>query len=297
MKKYIVYEHKFTTSGKSYIGYTTLTLEQRLHKHYLNAMSGLNTKFYKAIRKYGISDLKSEILFSTDEEILAKEKEKEFIKLKDTFKNGYNMTLGGDGGNCVIHMSESERKNYIDKLKKRSTGINNPNHSKLTDEDIILKAVEYFIQHKKIIRTRWRSFSKQNKLPMNYAKCRFNGEGYEGFLKKLKIKLVELKIDFEESQFSISKKERYKTKTFSKISDDFIIENAIEFYLNNKPFIQSKWWKFCKQKNLPLSYSINRFNGKGFNGFVLMLKNKLNELGIDLEYKKLTNQFTGIKNA
>lgn len=291
MKNYIIYEHKFKTSTKSYIGYTSLSIFERLHKHYVNAMSGLNTKFYRAIRKYGISDIESNILFLTNDLNIAKEKEKEFIQIKDTFKNGYNMTLGGDGGDCTLYMTEKQKKAYFDKKKINATGINNPKYSGYTDEEIVLKAVDYFLENKKITRLAWFKFCKDRGYPVNYSKFRFNGKKYNGFIENLKIKLKELNITFTEDQFLISKKERYSGKVFSKISDDEILKHAIEYYKENLIFVKSKWFKYCKLNGLPQTYSQNRFGGLKYDGLINCLKEEFKKINIDFVYKKLANQF------
>ena len=55
--KYIVYKHTFE-NNKSYIGYTSLSISKRLNKHMQNAQSGHDTNFYRAIRKYGLNNIK-----------------------------------------------------------------------------------------------------------------------------------------------------------------------------------------------------------------------------------------------
>lgn len=54
MKQYEVYCHTNTLNNKSYIGYTSQSTLKRLHKHILNANYGIQSHFYRAIRKYGI---------------------------------------------------------------------------------------------------------------------------------------------------------------------------------------------------------------------------------------------------
>lgn len=291
MKNYIIYEHKFKTSKKSYIGYTSFSIFERLNKHYLNAMSGLDTKFYRAIRKYGISDIESSVLFETNDVNIAKEKEKEFIKIKDTFKSGYNMTLGGDGGDCTLYMTKKQKKVYLDKMKINNSGNGNPRYSGYTDEDIILKAVEYFLENKKITRLAWFRFCKNIGYPCSYSKFRFNGKKYNGFIESLKNKLKELNITFTEDQFFMSKKERYNGKVFSKISDDEILKHAIEYYKENLFFVKNRWFKYCKLNGLPQFYSKNRFGGLGYDGLINSLKEELKKINIDFVTKKLVNQF------
>ena len=53
IKKYEIYKITNKVNNKMYIGYTNNGVENRLHKHYTNSTCGIDTYFYKAIRKYG----------------------------------------------------------------------------------------------------------------------------------------------------------------------------------------------------------------------------------------------------
>ena len=98
--KYIVYKHTFK-NNKSYIGYTSLSISKRLNKHIQNAQSGHDTKFYRAIRKYGISQIKSNVLCEciSREEALkrsidyAKPRKQALLDYMQTIGINYNETL------------------------------------------------------------------------------------------------------------------------------------------------------------------------------------------------------------
>lgn len=64
----------------------------RFNEHIREALNGLDgcPKFYNAIRKYGVNSFKTEILVICDLEILS-QIEIEYILMKDTVKNGYNV--------------------------------------------------------------------------------------------------------------------------------------------------------------------------------------------------------------
>ena len=109
--KGIVYKYT-SPSGKSYIGQTIREkIRMRLHK---KASLNLNdsTLFHRAIRKYGWDNFKYEVLFTiiNDDKAKVKEKlnymERFYIRKYDSYNNGYNMTLGGDGGNGCKHSEE-----------------------------------------------------------------------------------------------------------------------------------------------------------------------------------------------
>lgn len=96
--KYVFYKHTNIVNGKSYIGITSRTMKIRFDEHLNNAKRGMKTHFYRALRKYGIDNFKSEVLYEGyfKNKADAFSKEKELIEKYNTCKNGYNMTKGGD---------------------------------------------------------------------------------------------------------------------------------------------------------------------------------------------------------
>lgn len=205
-----------TIFGKSYIGYSSKSLEERLHKHILNALSGIDTKFYREIRKHGPKNIISKILVECNDEIEAKQLEKNYIKQYNTFKTGLNSTEGGDGGDIINSLDDEKYKKFINVRKKLSIGNKNPNYSGYTDKQIIEEAVKYFNTNKKLIFKHWFDFCKTKKMPINYTKFRFNGEGRTGFLKQLKLELKNKDIDFNDSDFVYDKKDRKRCENLSK---------------------------------------------------------------------------------
>lgn len=95
----IVYAVHNKITNKSYIGYC-VDLKERKARHLKCAKNGVAGHFYNAIRKYGEGNFEWIILFDNLGGIEdCKIMEKRMIGLFDTFNNGYNSTLGGDGGN------------------------------------------------------------------------------------------------------------------------------------------------------------------------------------------------------
>lgn len=205
-----------TIFDKSYIGYSSKSLEERLHKHILNALSGIDTKFYREIRKHGPKNIISKILVECDDEIEAKQLEKNYIKQYNTFETGLNSTEGGDGGDIINSLDDEKYKKFINVRKKLSNGNKNPNYSGYTDKQIIEEAVKYFNTNKKLIFKHWFDFCKTKKLPINYTKFRFNGEGRTGFLKQLKLELKNKDIDFNDADFVYDKKDKKRCENLSK---------------------------------------------------------------------------------
>jgi len=100
---WLVYKHTSNSSGKSYIGMTKRTMEERWAQHVYKAFQGSPFHFHNAISLYGDVDWSHTVLSSgipTIDE--AKVVERDYIRKYDTFENGYNMTSGGDGGEARI---------------------------------------------------------------------------------------------------------------------------------------------------------------------------------------------------
>ena len=83
-------------NNKVYIGKTEYSVEKRWKEHCNDAFKDRNEKrpLYAAIRKYGIKNFSIELIEETN---IPEEKEIYWIKYYNSFENGYNATLGGDG--------------------------------------------------------------------------------------------------------------------------------------------------------------------------------------------------------
>lgn len=84
-------------NGKQYVGKTKYDIKTRWAQHKCEAKYlKPNVYFIRALHKYGIENFSiQEIEQCNDNELL--EKEKYYISVYDTYKNGYNSTLGGEG--------------------------------------------------------------------------------------------------------------------------------------------------------------------------------------------------------
>lgn len=97
MKGYI-YKITNKVNGKSYIGQTRYTIEFRWRQH-LHKKD--NTYFHNAIKKYGVDNFIVEKLEECNIEDL-NEREIYYIAKYNTFKDGYNLTIGGDGNRTLL---------------------------------------------------------------------------------------------------------------------------------------------------------------------------------------------------
>ena len=93
-----IYKITNDINSKIYIGKTISSLEKRFKEHCRDAFNETrnNRPLYKAIRKYGVDYFHIELVETAPIEMLS-EREVYWISFYNTYKNGYNATVGGDG--------------------------------------------------------------------------------------------------------------------------------------------------------------------------------------------------------
>lgn len=91
-----IYQITNDVNQKIYIGKTENSIEKRFKEHCWDASRERNEKrpLYNAMRKYGVEHFHIELIEETDN---PEEREVYWIEKKQSFKNGYNATIGGDG--------------------------------------------------------------------------------------------------------------------------------------------------------------------------------------------------------
>lgn len=112
---YTIYLHTCRLNNKKYVGWTSLTLEQRWQEHINDTrrVSSVHRLFKQALKKYGIVEWDHEVLEVCSTIVEAHCAEIKWISLLKTNALrkghvGYNMTDGGEG-HCGPH-SESTKK-------------------------------------------------------------------------------------------------------------------------------------------------------------------------------------------
>lgn len=137
--------YKFTNliNNKSYIG-QSIDIEKRYKEHKRNHLNpnynNYNSKFYRALRKYGFENFSYEIIIEcSQEECLSKEVE--YILVYDSYNNGYNSTKGGeDNPSFNQEIVEKRTKQLLENpainAKLSHKGEENPN-ALLTEKDVI----------------------------------------------------------------------------------------------------------------------------------------------------------------
>lgn len=129
-------------NNKVYIGQTTLKIKDRFYQHINSAQNNkINTHLYSAMRKYGTEHFQIQLIEEVDDNLLSK-REQYWIKYYNSYKAGYNSTIGGEG--YVLYNREEIYKLWDDglaiyeianKLKCGNTVLwrtlkNYPNYSK-----------------------------------------------------------------------------------------------------------------------------------------------------------------------
>jgi group I intron endonuclease len=132
----VIYKITNNLNEKVYIGQTIKLAQTRWESHLHAFRYGRKSKLYDAMRELGESNFRIEILTSADSRDELDRLEKQFIKMYDSQKNGYNGTSGGQQAPSWT-VAERAVKLYGRELSaaeiSAATGI---------DQETLLKAAE-----------------------------------------------------------------------------------------------------------------------------------------------------------
>ena len=122
----IVYKITCKINNKVYVGQTCETLKQRFSRHMGYQKDVHDTKFYRAVRKYGVDNFYIEQIDTANTQEELDEKEFYWINKLDSVKNGYNSKAykGKCGGDTL---SNHPNKDIIsEKIRQSKLGDKNP---------------------------------------------------------------------------------------------------------------------------------------------------------------------------
>lgn len=104
-----IYKIVNSVNDKIYVGKTTISAEHRWeqHKKCCGKKRNYKSHLYDAMEKYGVDNFSIEEIEECDNSILNK-REMYWIKRLDSKRNGYNITIGGDGNNVIDDIDVAE---------------------------------------------------------------------------------------------------------------------------------------------------------------------------------------------
>ena len=111
---------------KVYIGQTSETIEKRFARHMGYQKNEHDTKFYRAIKKYGKDNFKIEAIDFAETQAELDQKEMYYINFYNSVKEGYNSkdSIGKCGGDTLTeHQNIAEIK---EKIRQSKLGDKNP---------------------------------------------------------------------------------------------------------------------------------------------------------------------------
>ena len=172
----LIYMATNRVNGKEYIGQTIGSLKHRKQGHITDAKLHRDVMyFHKALRKYGFDNFDWEILHDNITNINDLNKsEIYYIKLYDTFENGYNLNAGGKNALTSHKTRKKISENHVD-----FSGENHPMYGKRGKHSPVAKAIiinnKYFdtlkeaadlfdftptaIRYRILHKTRWTNYS------------------------------------------------------------------------------------------------------------------------------------------
>lgn len=138
----IIYKVTNKTNGMSYIGQTVYSLNTRKSKHIWDALNSVsNMYFSRALKKYGVDSFDWDIIAECGDMDELNRLEIYYIGYYNTYNNGYNLTLGGDGS-VGYKFTEEVLKERSKTRKGKYIGENSPNYGKHFTEETRRKMSE-----------------------------------------------------------------------------------------------------------------------------------------------------------
>jgi group I intron endonuclease len=134
MSIYSIYKATNKLTGKIYIGFDSNWPNRQ--KDHLHKYKTINTKLYQSIRKYSWENFDWEVIYqSKDGKHCLDIMEPYFIKEYKSLKEGYNMTIGGEGVmSGRKHSLQSKLKMSISHLDKKPSNQHSINQKNKLNE-------------------------------------------------------------------------------------------------------------------------------------------------------------------
>jgi group I intron endonuclease len=186
MDKGKIYKIINGVNNKVYIGCTVTSLEKRYYEHlYRCFKTDYKSKLYNSIKKYGEENFKIELIEECEISNIY-EIERKYIEQYDSFKNGLNSTLGGEGCLGYIHSPEIRKK--ISKTIKEGNSHKGKTYETLYGENGETEKEK----RSESVKKHWNSLTEEDRLKRseNIKKSIRNKSNFTiDFIKELKTKL------------------------------------------------------------------------------------------------------------
>jgi group I intron endonuclease len=147
VREYILYKITNKITNSHYIGYTEKSINERFKRHLSLARSGKGYYLHSAIRKYGESNFSISELYRSVSLKEMRSLEIQNINCLNTFApNGYNIHIGGLGGDTLSRHPDIDKIKVIMSEKHLLTqkrGSNHPRYHRYND-DIRKKVVDMY---------------------------------------------------------------------------------------------------------------------------------------------------------
>ena len=140
----IVYKITNKVNGKVYIGQTSETLQKRFSRHMGYQALEHDTKFYRAVRKYGKDNFTIEQIDTAKTQKELDEKEVKWIKYYNSVEEGYNSNdrQGKVGGDTLTGHPELDK--IKEKIVKSKLGSKNPQARRVKATNIKTQEVKVY---------------------------------------------------------------------------------------------------------------------------------------------------------
>jgi len=152
-----IYKITNKENGSIYIGCTINSLEKRFGEHLSRCFtSEYKSKLYNSMKKYGQENFTIELIEECDLNIIY-ETEKKYVEQYDSYNNGLNSTIGGEG--CLGYTHSPEIRQKISENTK-----NGNSHKGKTYEELYGgKAEEQKEKRRLSVKKGWGSMSDDNR--------------------------------------------------------------------------------------------------------------------------------------
>ena len=192
----IIYKAENKINGKVYVGQTTQQFKRRITGHCADVrLNRDNSIFHKAIKKYGFNNFEWEILECCDSKEEMDEMEFHYIKQYKSFgRDGYNLTLGGEGSlGYIKKLSEEHKrkisisvsKNHFHKGKKGPDSFNSKKYVITTPDkdEFVIHGLAHFCRRYKSYKLLYHKLSlcaQDKRNHHKYHRCRYYNEEMDG---------------------------------------------------------------------------------------------------------------------